>query len=54
MYSLILIVSMLLVVLSPVFIDFFLSVQEMRSDRSDMETDKKKDPRYTWASSRLQ
>ena len=53
MYNLILILSMLVVVLSPLFIDLLLSVQEMRSDRTHVERDTKKGPPYAWASPRL-
>ena len=53
MYNLILILSMLVVVLSPLLIDLLLSVQEVRWERSGADTDNKKGPQYAWASPRL-
>lgn len=51
MYNLLLIISMVVVVLSPVFIDLLLSLQEMRSERREPRMAKRKDPQYAWASS---
>ena len=52
MYNLLLIISMIVVVLSPVFIDLLLSLQEVRSERHEPSMDKKQGPQYAWASSR--
>ena len=53
MYNLILILSMLVVVLSPLLIDLLLSVQEVRWERSGADTNKEKGPQYAWASPRV-
>ncbi len=53
MYNLLLIVSMLAVVLSPLLLDLFLSIQEQSSTPRPARDAKKKGPAYAWASSRI-
>ncbi len=53
MYNLLLIVSMLVVVLSPVLLDFFLSLQELGSAPQKPKLAKDKGPQIAWASSRI-
>lgn len=53
MYNLLLVVSMLIVVLSPFLLDFFLSVQELRYSGPAKKIDKKKGPDYVWASPQI-
>ena len=45
-YNSVLIVSMLVVVLSPFLLDFLLSVQEMKYAGHEKKADKKKSPKY--------
>lgn len=47
MYNFFLIISMLVVVLSPFLLDLLMSVQELRFES---KADKKKGPNYAWAS----
>ncbi len=49
MYNVFLIISMLVVVLSPFLLDLLMSVQELRYDRPEPMADKKKSPSYAWA-----
>ena len=53
MYNVFLIISMLLVVLSPFLLDLLLSVQELRYEHSNSKADKKKGPSYAWASTHI-
>ena len=53
MFNLLLIVSMLVVVLSPLLIDLLLSVQEVRSERRTAPGAKKEGPRFAWALPRI-
>ncbi len=51
MYNVFLITSMLIVVLSPLLLDLFLSLQEMGSSRH-VRRGTKKSPDFAWASPR--
>ena len=53
MYTLLLVVSMLAVVGSPVLIDLFLSFREARRDPSVIRSKRRKGPHVAWASPRV-
>ena len=53
MYTLLLVLSMLAVVLSPVLIDFYLSFREAQHSQRVIRFQHKKSPRVTWASPRV-